>query len=449
MGGSARGRRRDNRPVSSGWPWQMRPYADKNGLDIRQKYDSARALPFYTSHTVTLLNHRSAHSSEWRADLYLPQTSERFGKTHLGITNSAIPKEAKPASHVDKIKKLAYMPDGKSKMLLKSSSERGKMGCGERISLSETLGMDPEVSGLRYRKTGGVYGHFFKDLSPLVKDMLLERYTANKVMIQQEGNRPVNRKKEEAEKKKKVDTFQPKTTMSMLRKKIENNSNLPEYDKGTNSESEMMDELVLSAKRVERVTIRCQRVWRMRQLTRPARRIWRRKYATITIQRLFRGIYSRAYTQLLKKLMPLAAVRVQRLWRKYKSGILIMKWKSLSYRLSRVVWPKMKRFLRNCFWSWTSRQDFGAVPIQSMARMWLCRNRYLRHKAQMSALPLPTFYHASALQIQRIIRGRKGRAKYHSIIEGEIFRRINIPCCIKLQRVYRGYRGRLRTLQSG
>ena len=382
--------------------------------------------------------------SEWRADLYLPQTSERYGKTHLSITNSSIPKEVKPASHMEKIKKLAYVPDGKSK-LFKSSSEKGKVG-GEKISLSETLGMDPEVSGLRYKKTGGIYGHFFKDLSPLVKDMLLERYTSNKIMIQQESNKPVNRKEEN--KKKKVDTFQPKTTMSMLRKKIEDNSNFPEYDKGTNSESEMMDELFLSAKRVERVTIRCQRMWRLRQLTQPARRVWRRKFATITIQRVFRGIYSRAYTQLLKKLMPLAATRVQRLWRKYKSGVLILKWKAISYRLTRVVWPKMKRFLRNCFWSWTSRQDYGAVPIQSMARMWLCRNRYLRHMAQKAALPLPTFYHAAALHIQRIIRGRKGRAKFHSIIEGEVFRRINIPCSIKLQRVYRGYRGRLRTLQK-
>ena len=62
-----------------------------------------------------------------------------------------------------------------------------------------------------------MYGHFFQDLSPEIKKMVMERYVMNKNLIQKEGTRVIKSEKKGG----KVDTFQPKTTMSMLRKKIE------------------------------------------------------------------------------------------------------------------------------------------------------------------------------------------------------------------------------------
>jgi len=96
-------------------------------------------------------------------------------------------------------------------------------------TLGETLGMDPSLT--HYKKKGGVYGHFFTDLTPTMRSMVLDRVKYNKHMIQMEGFKPNPNPEDKKKKKKKVDTFQPVTGMSKLRDKL-NAQITADYDKG-------------------------------------------------------------------------------------------------------------------------------------------------------------------------------------------------------------------------
>lgn len=40
--------------------------------------------------------------------------------------------------------------------------------------------------GVKYKKLGGIYGHFFNDLSPGVRELVMGRYKENKELIRDE-----------------------------------------------------------------------------------------------------------------------------------------------------------------------------------------------------------------------------------------------------------------------
>jgi len=107
-----------------------------------------------------------------------------------------------------------------------------------------------------------------------------------------EGFKPNPNPEDKKKKKKKVDTFQPVTGMSKLRDKL-NAQITADYDKGTATEEDMIEEVYVSAKEIERAAIRLQRIWRISILPAIARKVWKRHYATITIQRVVRGRYGR------------------------------------------------------------------------------------------------------------------------------------------------------------
>ena len=72
---------------------------------------------------------------------------------------------------------------------------------------------------------------------------------------------------------------------------------------------------------------------------------------------------------------PKAAIIIQKCWRAMKSRIVRGKWRFLTFRLSRVILPKIKRFLNNIFYSKYGRkkEHYYATIIQSVIRMHLCR----------------------------------------------------------------------------
>ena len=114
--------------------------------------------------------------------------------------------------------------------------------------------------------------------------------------------------------------------MSKLRDKL-NAQITADYDKGTATEEEMIEEVYITAKEIERAAVRVQRIWRISVLPAIARKVWRRHYATITIQRVVRGRYGRLYAKLLAKLKPIAVVKIQRFRRDYNTQVIIDKWK--------------------------------------------------------------------------------------------------------------------------
>lgn len=214
--------------------------------------------------------------SEWRPELYIPPISERFGQSHIGMTSGGVLKEVRPAANIKRMKNLTM---NKDKMALKRQHEQSKEQKRDNDgpvplnelpqhlrNLGETLGMDPSLTP--YKKKGGVYGHFFTDLTPAMRDLVLDRVKFNKHKIQMEGFKVPEEKK----KKKKKDTFQPVTGMSKLRDKL-NAQITADYDKGTATEEEMIEEVYVSAKEIERAAIRLQRIWRIAVLPAVARTV--------------------------------------------------------------------------------------------------------------------------------------------------------------------------------
>ena len=57
----------------------------------------------------------------------------------------------------------AFLPDIRDK----TSMAHGYSAVGDAI------GLDPIVSGYKTKKSGGVYGHFFNDLSPGIKTLIM------------------------------------------------------------------------------------------------------------------------------------------------------------------------------------------------------------------------------------------------------------------------------------
>lgn len=140
-----------------------------------------------------------------------------------------------------------------------------------------------------------------------VKEMVMQRYIENKHMIQKEGARMKGKSKR---RENMGGQNQPKTTMSIMKAKVDASKNMSDYDKGTSSEAEMLEEYLIAAKKTERVAIRLQRMYRLRAFRVAQRRVFREQYAALTVQRHLRGRFTRQYYSLLKKLVPIAVKRI-------------------------------------------------------------------------------------------------------------------------------------------
>lgn len=155
--------------------------------------------------------------SQWQPKVFTAPDSERYGQTHVGQTALTLPGGVRGITQKARLRKLAAK-EGNSMYVAPTDRHSKKNHKPKPKFDAENLGVDPKIAGISFgKKTGGIYGHFFKDLSPAIKEMVMERYAANKHLIQREG---VAQKKAEGAKKN-VDSFQPKTTMSQLRKKME------------------------------------------------------------------------------------------------------------------------------------------------------------------------------------------------------------------------------------
>merc|ERR1711871_939714 len=177
----------------------------------------------------------------------------------------------------------------------------------------DDIGVNPLVSGMQFpdKKKGGIYGHFFHDLPAVVKELVINRYVSNKRMIREKCVLNFS-SREQA--KGKNHLFQPKTTIAMLEKKMEKARNIAAYDKGTDHENDMVEEVFIFAKTIDRWAIPLQRMWRIRLLNLAKRNVWRRCYAVLMIQKSLRAAYGRRYVKLQKRLAPLAVSRIQKCW---------------------------------------------------------------------------------------------------------------------------------------
>jgi len=434
--------------------------------------------------------------SQWRPDLYKPALSERLGTGHHDLRALQIKVAAKPKSHQSRVKKLttvvthemlhqlelekhhvsgggkppshasahrpsqllriggaleddvslgtanthstsssAHLPDNVHGN--NSNTNNSINNNTNKALLADSLGLDASVSGVKYKKLGGIYGHFFNDLSPEIRQLVMSKYQDNKHLIRDESNLAIMETL--AQQKKAAqnhdDSNQPKTTLSMMRNKQAAAQVAGEYDKGTDTEHAMMEEVNIANLRQERAAIRLQRIRRMYVWHRAVKRTWWRNYSVLHIQRLIRGHFARQYVKLYKSLRPRAAVRIQRCFRCSQSRVFLRIWQYMVYKLTRIVLPKIKRFIRNCFLSWLARRAVFAVRIQKIVRGFVGRARYYKKVGQ---LYYQDIFPPAALKIQKIIRGFLGRRKAHLHVEVVLRRYIDIPAAVRLQRIYRG-----------
>lgn len=416
--------------------------------------------------------------SQWRPDMYDPPVSERFGSSHLKMRAVQIMDAAKPKSQAKRIKKLAAsrsqsatpmfppiagastapVEDFASRhgivasatstsSIISVGSTDSQLSLGslnDKAGFADSIGLDTSVSGVKYKKLGGIYGHFFNDLSPSVRELVLNRYKGNKNLIQVEGTSDFNQQDAEA--------------VAKERKKVQNLRRLQmfdtdgrggskkasrfsaEYDKGTANESEMLEEVNISNSKMEKIVVRLQKIRRITMYHRALKYLWWRRYAAITIQRTLRGKFGRRYARLYKKLRPLAAVRIQRTFRFSRAVTILKMWRWLSFRLTRVVLPKIKRFIRNCFLSWIEKRTKNAIVIQSIARVRIAMTRYYKKRGEQYFMEV---FRESIVKIQKIVRGFLIRRGMGAHIERFLVGRIDIPAALRLQRFYRGYLGRI------
>jgi hypothetical protein len=160
----------------------------------------------------------------------------------------------------------------------------------------------------------------------------------------------------------------------------------------------------------------------------------------LTIQRVVRGHQTRTYYYLLRKIAPLACIRIQRSYRAYVGNKILLRWRAAVYRMTRRVLPWIKLFLKNCYMSWTRKHEHQATVIQSCVRMHLCRARYYRSLGEKYLSMY--FFYCAARDLQRIMRGKWGRRRFEVVKSDVLMVKINQPCCLRLQRVYRGWVGR-------
>lgn len=368
--------------------------------------------------------------SQWKPQLYPPPLSERHGGSHLDIKTPHVQPTVKFQATAKRLKLL-------STSAATSRLDASAMTLDKSATLSEALGVETELLGNRFgKKVGGVYSHFFRDLTPGVKDMVMQLVKANKQLIQREGARLTNVKKKRGNI---TELNQPKTTMSLLRAKVKASATLSEYDKGTNSEGEMIEHYLVSAKQIERVVVRLQRQWRIRMGCKALRLIWRRQYAAITIQRVLRGFYSRQYYSLLHRLVPIAAIKIQRSYRFHtRRKRIIKKWRRI-FRAVRMIAPLIKRFVRMNYEAWIKKYEGSAIVIQSALRMHLAKIKYYTiHGNRFFNEYIPK----QATLIQSCYRRYRAILRVREKRELMLIVTVDNPAATTIQRVQRGIIGR-------
>jgi stress-induced morphogen len=427
--------------------------------------------------------------SQWRPEIYKPPLSERLGSAHNSMRALQMDAAAKPKSHQVRVKKLttvvthemlhqielsAHHVSGAGSTRKASNASHSTSGIAEAsspllaspmhapmgdddasfasyqsqrsaspektsqtIKHLDSIGLDAAVSGVKYKKLGGIYGHFFNDLSPDIRELVMSKYKDNKTLIRDESNLEIMKLHAQLKKEAHTaDTNQPVTNISRMRAKQQAATVAGEYDKGTSSEAEMLQEVNISNLRMERAAVRLQRIRRMYIWHRAVKKYWWQHYAAMTVQRCVRGHFGRQYAALFRSLRPRAAVRIQRCFRTSQSRVFLRIWQYIAYKLTRIVLPKIKRFIRNCFLSWLRRRAVYATRIQAIVRGFNGRARYYKKLGEVYYFT--QVFPVAALKIQKVIRGFLGRCRMRTHLNAVLHRHIVIPATIRIQRIYRG-----------
>ena len=394
--------------------------------------------------------------SQWKPSIYKPPLSERLGSTHNTIRSLGIDNSAKPRSHLSRVKKLTTVVSHellhqqeltkhhvstvgvKHGSILEEDEHFSGTAALNPSKYMDSIGLDPAVSGVKYKKLGGIYGHFFNDLSSEIKELVMSKYKDNKHLIRDESNAEIMQFHTQNKKNIQENTVSntPQTNISKMRLKQQAATLSGEYDKGTSSELEMLEEINIKNLKIEKIVIRLQYIRRQYIWYKSIKLLWKYEYNVITIQRYLRGYYNRLYMKLYKNLKPKAIIRIQRFYRNCQSRVFLRIWQYIVYKLTRIILPKIKKFIKNCYLSWLFRRNIYAIKIQSIIRGFLGRCYYYKKYGVQYYYNI--IFPTAVIKIQSIIRGFLSRCYIKIHINNILHINIVIPAIIRIQRIYRG-----------
>ena len=372
--------------------------------------------------------------SQWKPDIFPPPLTERHTHTHGGL--SAV--EVEPSVQIkEQRRRLKVVLDKQNydKYAKVNPLAPGLKEYETDYAAAELLGMDSMIlHNTFHKRIGGAYSHFFKDLSPTVKEMVMKQYISNKHLIQIEGAKP-----KEKVKKQERDTNTPVTKASALKMKAEAARNMADYDVGCETEAEMLEEFIIRSKKIERVAIRLQRKWRLRYVPMAIKMLWIRPYAAMQIQRRVRGRFARLYVSLLKTLVPVAKSRIVAAYRAWRTRERLKAFFALVKKATQVISPILKRFVRNVVARWNKTHNRAARTIQCLLRVYMAKVKYYRI---LGSIFVPKYIVPRVIQIQALIRAVWARRRVQKMVSDRLVQWVDIPAAINIQRVVRGIAGR-------
>ncbi|OQR82903.1 carbon catabolite repressor protein [Achlya hypogyna] len=154
--------------------------------------------------------------------------------------------------------------------------------------------------------------------------------------------------------------------------------------------------------------------------------------AATKLQRLFRrGLQARVLRRLLRRHRH--AITLQRVYRGYRARVFATE----LFLVSTFAVTHIQAAFRAC----VSRRATAALRARMSAGALAMQRLFRGHRARRWAFWL-RYHVASAVQIQRVVRGHLGRLRAHMFRHAQYKRRVVVPATQLLQRVYRGHRGR-------
>ncbi|KAF0688104.1 Aste57867_20265 [Aphanomyces stellatus] len=208
-----------------------------------------------------------------------------------------------------------------------------------------------------------------------------------------------------------------------------------------NSEVTVLPKLEQRKRECARAAAMLQRIFRISVVSRALRTLLRRHRHALTIQRIYRGYVVRVYCREFAAVVALAATHVQAVFRSYASR---QRTKAMRARMDRgaVALQRLFRgFKARKLVFWMRYNVASAIQIQRCVRGLFGRERaaMFRHAKYKRTVVVP-----AAMCIQRVYRGCVGRRRFAQIKAAHHIRTVVVPASIQLQRVARGHLGRQR-----
>jgi stress-induced morphogen len=373
--------------------------------------------------------------SQWKPQVYPPPLTERYSQTHGGL--NAVEVEA-AVKNKEQRKRVKVVLDNQvyDKFATTNPLAPGLKGYETDYAAAELLGLDSNVLHNTFQKRiGGAYSHFFKDLSPAIKEMVMKQFLMNKHLIQKEGTAKVK----DGKKKRHDPNAPPVTAAELMKAKADAVKTTSDYDVGCDSEAEMLEEFVIRSRKFERVAIRLQRMWRIRYVHFAMRKLFWRPCAAIQIQRRVRGRFARLYVDLLKELAPVAKNRIVAAYRAWRTRERLKLFLAMVKKATEVISPLLKRFVKKLYSRWNKVHNRAARTIQCLIRAYVARAKYYR---LLGVCFVPKYIEPYVIQIQAMIRGVWARRRVIIMVSDRLVQWVDVPAAIQIQSLVRGIAGR-------